>query len=36
VDLRFERHIAHRFFVRFHMSLILTAVTASGVLTSKA
>jgi hypothetical protein len=35
VDQRFEQHIAHRFFVRFHMSLILTAVIASGVLTSR-
>jgi hypothetical protein len=32
---RFERRIVHAYFVRFHMSLILTAVVASGVLTSK-
>lgn len=36
VEPRLEQRIAHRFFVRFHMSLILTAVIASGVLTSKA
>lgn len=32
---RLAQRIAHSFFVRFHMSLILTAVIASGVLTSK-
>src|SRR5947209_3653015 len=32
---RFEKRIVHAYFVRFHMSLILTAVIASGVLTSK-
>jgi hypothetical protein len=32
---RFERRIVHAYFVRFHMTLILTAVIASGVLTSK-
>src|SRR5258707_15244763 len=32
---RYERRIAHTYFVRFHMSLILAAVIASGVLTSK-
>jgi hypothetical protein len=35
MDRRFQRRIAQRFFVRFHMSLILTAVIASGVLSSK-
>ena len=32
---RFERRIAHDYFVRFHMSVILAAVISSGVLTSK-
>jgi hypothetical protein len=32
---QFEQRLAHDYFVRFHMSLILAAVTASGVLTSK-
>jgi hypothetical protein len=35
VAQRFERRIVHEYFCRFHMSLILTAVIASGVLTSK-
>lgn len=35
VDKRYERRLAHDYFVRFHMSLILAAVTASGVLASK-
>src|ERR1039457_4240213 len=30
-----ERQIAHDYFVRFHMSVILAAVISSGVLTSK-
>src|SRR5207248_446526 len=32
---RFKDRILHGYFVRIHMGLILTAVTASGVLTSK-
>jgi len=32
---RYERRIAHDYFVRCHMSLILAAVIASGVLASK-
>jgi len=32
---RYERRIAHDYFVRVHMSLILAAVIASGVLASK-
>src|SRR5437763_14811304 len=32
---RFTDRILHAYFVRIHMGLILTAVTASGVLTSK-
>lgn len=32
---QFERRIAHDYFVRFHMSVILAAVISSGVLTSK-
>ena len=32
---RLERRIAHDYFVRFHMSVILAAVIASGVLASK-
>lgn len=32
---RFKSKVLHGYFVRFHMSLILTAVIASGVLTSK-
>jgi hypothetical protein len=35
VRQRYVRRIAHAYFVRFHMSLILGAVIASGVLTSK-
>ena len=31
----YERRLAHDYFVRIHMSLILMAVTVSGVLTSK-
>src|SRR5450755_4707260 len=30
-----ERRIAHDYFVRFHMSVILAAVISSGVLASK-
>jgi hypothetical protein len=32
---RFKQRILHAYFVRFHMGLILTAVTASGLLASK-
>src|SRR6185369_11552665 len=32
---RFKQRLLHGYFVRIHMSLILAAVTASGVLTSK-
>ena len=32
---RYVRRIAHAYFVRFHMGLILGAVIGSGVLTSK-
>src|SRR5436190_10608234 len=32
---RLKRRILHDYFVRIHMGLILAAVTASGVLTSK-
>jgi hypothetical protein len=32
---QFERRIAHDYFVRFHMSVILAAVISSGVLASK-
>lgn len=32
---RFKQRLKHGYFVRFHMSLILAAVIASGVLTSK-
>uniref|UniRef100_Q023N5 Uncharacterized protein n=1 Tax=Solibacter usitatus (strain Ellin6076) TaxID=234267 RepID=Q023N5_SOLUE len=35
VRQRYARRLAHTCFIRFHMSLILTAVIASGVLTSK-
>ena len=35
VRQRCARRLAHTCFIRFHMSLILTAVIASGVLTSK-
>jgi hypothetical protein len=34
-EQRFEQRIAHQYFVRFHMGLILAAVIASGVLASK-
>ena len=34
-EKQFEQRIAHRYFVRFHMSMILAAVIASGVLSSK-
>jgi hypothetical protein len=34
-ETRFRQQIVHDCFVRFHMSLILSAVIASGVLTSK-
>ena len=33
---RFKQRILHGYFVRIHMGLILTAVTASGLLASKA
>ena len=32
---QFERSIAHDYFVRFHMSVILAAVVLSGILASK-
>src|ERR1035438_6198933 len=32
---QFERRIAHDYFVRFHMTVILAAVISSGVLASK-
>ena len=35
VEQQYEGRIAHAYFVRFHMSLILSAVIASGVLASK-
>jgi hypothetical protein len=35
VRQRYARRLAHTCFIRFHMSLILMAVIASGVLTSK-
>ncbi|MCU1233887.1 MAG: hypothetical protein JWP63_1854 [Candidatus Solibacter sp.] len=35
-EQRYARRIAHTYFIRFHMSLILAAVIGSGVLTSKA
>jgi hypothetical protein len=35
VEQQYERRILHDHFVRFHMSLILTAVIASGILASK-
>jgi hypothetical protein len=34
-DQQYQRRLAHDYFVRIHMSLILVAVTFSGVLTSK-
>jgi hypothetical protein len=34
-EQRYERRILHDHFVRFHMSLILTAVIASGILASR-
>lgn len=34
-EKRFRQQIVHGYFVRFHMALILSAVVASGILTSK-